>query len=130
MDETKGQPTAMVIKIACLLFSGPILTYGAFKQSGPRSLHGIANSEFSVALKDLEESGLGKGRSVRVGFSSNPVTVFVKEDPDNVRWPTDYCNQTEYHSCYNQPANKRISIAIKRALIEAQFISEDMFPEI
>ncbi|KAK2547347.1 hypothetical protein P5673_032754 [Acropora cervicornis] len=50
MDETKGQPTAMVIKIACLLFSGPILMYRAFKQSGPRSLRGITKSEFSVAF--------------------------------------------------------------------------------
>ena len=107
-----------------------MLTYRAFKQSGPRSLRGIANSEFSVAIKDLEQSGLGNVRSVRVRFSSNPVTVFVKEDTDNVRWPTDYCNQTEYRSRYNQLTNKSISIAIKRALIEAQFIPEDMFPDI
>ena len=65
---------------------------------------------------------------MRVRFPSNPVTVFLKEDPDNVRWPTDYCNQTEYR--YNQPKNKSISIASKRALIEAQFIQEDMFPDI
>ena len=78
------QPTAMVIKTTCLLFSGPILRYRAFKQTGPRSLCGIANSEFSIAIKDLEESGVGKVRSVRVRFSSNPVTVFVKEDADNV----------------------------------------------
>ena len=67
---------------------------------------------------------------MRVRFSSNPVTVFVKEDRDNVRWPTDYCNQTEYHSPYNQLTNKSISIAIRRALIEAQLIPEDMFPDI
>ena len=73
---------------------------------------------------------MGKVRSVRVRFCSNPVIVFVKEDPDNVRWPTYYCNQTEYRSCYNQPTNKSIYIAIKRALIEAQFIPEDMFPDI
>ena len=130
MGDTKEQSTAMVIKTTCLLFSGPILTYRAFQQSGQRSLRGIANSECSVAIKDLEESGLGKVRSVRVRFSSNPVTVFVKEDPDNVRWPTDYCNQTEYRSHCNQPTNKSISIAIKRALIEALFIPEDMFPDI
>ena len=67
---------------------------------------------------------------MRVRFSSNPVTVFVKEEPDNIRWPTDYCNQTEYRSRYNQPTNKSISIAIKRALIEAKFIPEDMFSDI
>lgn len=130
MDETKDQPTAVLIKTACLLFAGPLLTYRAFKQSGPRGVRGIVNSEFSDAINDLQESGLGKVRSVRVRFSSNPVTVFVKEDPDKVPWPTDYCNQTEYRSRYNQPTNKSISIAIKRALIDAQFIPEDMFPDI
>ena len=102
MDETKDQPTAVLIKTACLLFAGPLLTYRAFKQSGPRGVRGIVNSEFSDAINDLQESGLGKVRSVRVRFSSNPVTVFVKEDPDKVPWPTDYCNQTEYRSRYNQ----------------------------
>lgn len=102
MDETKGQPTAMVIKTACLLFAGPLLMHRAFKQSGPHGLPGIANFEFSVARNDLQEFGLGKVRSVRVRFSSNLVTVLVKEDPDKVPWPTDYCNQTEYCSCYNQ----------------------------
>ena len=117
MDETKGQPTVMVIKTACLLFAGPLQTHRAFKQSGPHGLRGIASSEFSDAINDLEISGQGKVRSVRVRFSSNPVTVFVKEDADKAPWPTDYCNQTEYRSRYNQPANNSISIAIKRALI-------------
>jgi len=116
----------MVIKTAFLLFAGPLLTYRALKQSGPCGRGGIANSEFSNAMNDLEESGLGKARSVLVRFSSNPVTVFVKEDPDKVAWPTDYCSQTEYHSHYNQPTNKSISVAIKCALIDAQFIPEDM----
>ena len=63
----------------------------------------------------------------RVRFSSNPVTVFVKEDPDKFPWPT------EYRSRYNQPTNKSIankSIAIKRALIDEHLIPEDMFPGI
>ena len=67
---------------------------------------------------------------VRVRFSSNPVTVFVKEDPDKFPWPTDLSNKTEYRSRYNQPTNKSISIAIKRALIDEHLIPEDMFPGI
>ena len=119
-----------LLKPLVSFFSGPLLTYRAFKHSGPRSLRGIANSEFSVAIKDLEESGPRKVCSGRLRFPSNRVTVFAKEDPDNVRWPTDYCNQTEYRSRYNQPKNKSISIAIKRALIEAQFIPQDIFSNI
>ena len=86
MDEAKGQPTAIIIKTTCLLFAGPLLMYRAFKQSGPHSLCGITNSEFSIAINDLEESGLGMARSVCVCFYSNPVTVFVKEDLDKVPW--------------------------------------------
>ena len=66
MDETKTQPTLMAIKSASLLFSGPLVTFRAFKQSGPRALRGIANSEFGNAIKSLEESGLGKVRTVQV----------------------------------------------------------------
>ena len=71
MDETKGQPTAMVIKTACLLFGGPLLAYRAFKQSGLRGLRGIANSEFSNAMNDLEESGLGSLSTCSFFFKSS-----------------------------------------------------------
>ena len=77
MDETKTQPTLLAIKTACLVFGGPLVTFRAFKQSGPRALRGIANSEFMNAINSLEESGLGKVRIVQVRYVSTPVTVSI-----------------------------------------------------
>ena len=130
MDETKTQPTLMAIKSACLLFGGSLVTFRAFKQSGPRALRGIANSEFMNSINSLEESGLAKVRTVRVRYVSNPVTVFIKEEPDKVNWPTDLCSQSDYRARYNQTANKCVTPAIKRALIDAEFIPQDMFPDV
>ena len=63
----------------------------------------VSPTEFSDAINDLKETGLGKVRSVRVRFSSNPVTVFVKEDRGEVPWPTDFYNQTKYvHAITNR----------------------------
>lgn len=130
MDETKTQPELMAIKSACLLFGGPLVTFRAFKQSGPRALRGIANSEFMNVINSLEESGLGKVRTVQVRYVSNPITVFIKEEPDKVNWPTDLCSQTDYRAKYNLTANKCVTPAIKRALIDAEFIPQDMFPDV
>lgn len=130
MDDTKTQPTLMAIKSACLVFGGPVVTFRAFKQSGPRALRGIANSEFMNVINSLEESGLGKVRTVQVRYVSNPITVFIKEEPDKVNWPTDLCSQTDYRAKYNLTANKCVTPAIKRALIDAEFIPEDMFPDV
>lgn len=130
MDETKTQPTLLAIKTACLVFGGPLVTFRAFKQSGPRALRGIANSEFMNAINSLEESGLGKVRIVQVRYVSTPVTVFIKEEPDKVNWPSDLCTQTDYQARYNLTANKCVTPAIKRALIDAEFIPQDMFPDV
>ena len=130
MDETKTQPTLLAIKTACLVFGGPLVTFRAFKQSGPRALRGIANSEFMNAINSLEESGLGKVRVVQVRYVSTPVTVFIKEEPDKVNWPSDLCTQTDYQAMYNLTANKCVTPAIKRALIDAEFIPQDMFPDV
>ena len=130
MDETKTQPTLLAIKTACLVFGGPLVTFRAFKQSGPRALRGIANSEFTNAINSLEESGLGKVRIVQVRYVSTPVTVFIKEEPDKVNWPSDLCTQTDYQARYNLTANKCVTPAIKRALIDAEFIPQDMFPDV
>ena len=130
MDETKTQPTLLAIKTACLVFGGPLVTFRAFKQSGPRALRGIANSEFMNAINSLEESGLGKVRIVQVRYVSTPVTVFIKEEPVKVNWPSDLCTQTDYQARYNLTANKCVTPAIKRALIDAEFIPQDMFPDV
>lgn len=100
MDDTKKQPTLMAIKSARVLFGGPVVTFWAFKQSGPHALREIANSEFVTAIKSLEESGVGKVCTVQVWYASNPVTVFIKEEPHKVDWPTDLCSQSDYRSKY------------------------------
>ena len=130
MDEEKGQPTSMAIKTACLLFGGPLLTYRAFKQSGLRCLRGIANTEFRNAIQALKESGLGKVHTVQVRYVSNPVTVFSKEDPEKIQWPFELCSQTEYRSRFHQQVNKSITTAIKCALIDADFLPQEIFPDI
>ena len=130
MDETKGQPTLMSIQTACLHFGGPLLTCRAFKQCGPRPLRGIANSEFTEAVNALEQTGQGKVRSFQVRFAPHPVQVFIKQKPENVNWPSDLCSQNDYRSKYNQNADKCISTAIKRALIDANLIPQEMFPDV
>lgn len=82
------------------------------------------------AINSLEESGLGKVRIVQIRYVSTPVTVFIKEEPDKVNWPSDLCTQTDYQARYNLTANKCVTPAIKRALIDAEFIPQDMFPDV
>ena len=130
MDETETEPTLMAIKSACLLFGGSLVTFLAFKQSSPCAFRGITNYEFMNAINSLQESGLGKVRKVQVRCISTPATVFIKEEPGKVNWPTRLCSQTDYRARYNQTANKCVTPAIKRALINAEFIPQDMFPDV
>ena len=115
---------------ACALFGGPVLTYRAFKQSAPRNIRGVANSEFAAAIRGLEEAGVGKVCSVQIPRVTNPVIVFVKEDPDKVQWPNDLCCQTDYRARFHQAVNKSITIGIKRALIASNSVPEGMFADI
>jgi len=82
------------------------------------------------AINSLEEFDLGKVRTLQVRYVSNPNAVFVKEEPEKVNWPTDLCSQSDYRARYNQTANKCITPAIKQALIDAEFIPQDMFPDV
>ena len=92
----------MAIKSVCLLFGGSLVTFHAFKQSSSCTLCGITNSEVINAINSLEESSLGKVRTVQVRYISNPVTVFIKEEPDKLNWLTDLCSQSDYQARYNQ----------------------------
>ena len=82
----------------------------------------MANSEFATAIRDLEEAGVGKVCSVQIPRVTNPVIVFVKEDPDKVQWPKDICGQTDYRARFHQDVNKSITFGIKRALHLLLFI--------
>ena len=115
---------------ACALFGGPVLTYRAFKQSVPRNIRAVANSEFTAAIRGLEEAGVGKVCSVQIPRVTNPVIVFVKEDPDKVQLPKDICYQTDYRTRFHQAVNKTITIGIKRALIASTNVPNGMFADI
>ena len=67
---------------------------------------------------------------MQVRYVSNPFTVFIKEEPDKVNWPTNLCSQSEQRARYNQPANNCVTPDIKRALINAEFTPQDMFSDV
>ena len=51
--------------------------------------------ELAAAIRGPEEAGVGKVCSVQIPHVTNPVIVFVKEDPDKVQWPKVICCQTD-----------------------------------
>ena len=81
-DDTKAQPSALSIKTACVLFAGPVVTFRSFKQGAPRSLRGIADTEFTAAIEDLQNSSWGTVRRLRIPRTANQVKVFVKQEPE------------------------------------------------
>ena len=114
----------LAVMTACALFRGPVLTCRAFQQSAPRNIWGgVAKSEFATAIRGLEEAGVGKVCSVQIPGVTNPVIVFVKEDPDKVQWPKDICCQANYRACFHQAVNRSTTIGIKRALIASKLCS-------
>lgn len=129
-DDTKAQPSALSIKTACVLFAGPVVTFRSFKQGAPRSLRGIADTEFTAAIEDLQNSSWGTVRRLRIPRTANQVKVFVKQEPDDIVWPKQLCSQDEYKLKYQQPSPKSISPAIKRALIANNYANSDLFPDI
>ena len=129
MDDEKPQPTQLAVKTACILFSGPVFTFRAFKQSASRSLRGIAEAEFRDAIVSLESTGMGKIRSFRIPRTANAVTVFVKNEPDNITWPSNLYSQTEYRQRYQLPTHRSVTPAIKRELESKGYVPSGFFSE-
>ena len=129
MDEEKQQPTRLEVKTACILFSGPVVTFRLFKQSASRSLRGIAEPEFRDAIVSLENTGMGKVRSFRIPRTPNPATVFVKNELDNITWPSNLCSQTEYRQRYQLPTYRSVTPAIKRELESRGYVPSGFFCE-
>ena len=81
-------------------------------------LGGVANSELAAAIRGPEEAGVGKVCSVQIPHVTNPVIVFVKEDPDKVQWPKVICCQTDYraqkHHNWNQASINCIELHSRR----------------
>ena len=81
----------------------------SIQAAGPPSLRRNADTLFTDALKPLKESDFSKLHTIPVHFALNPVTVFVKENPDTIQWPTDFCTQSEYKSQFYQELTKSIT---------------------
>ena len=129
LDDEKPQPTALAVKTACILFSGPVFTFRAFKQSATRKLRGIAEAEFRDAIVSLENSGMGQIFSFRIPRTTNPVTVFVKNNPDSITWPCDLCSQTEFRQRYQLPTHRSVTPAIKRGLGSRGYVPSGFFSD-
>lgn len=105
----------------------------SIQAAGPPSLRRIADTLFTDALKALKESDFRKLRTIPVHFSSNPVTVFVKENPDTIQWPTDFCTQSEYKSQFYQQLTKSITAycisqtgLVKHGLVKCRLVERGL----
>ena len=72
------------VKYGILGFPGPVLSYRAFIQSGPRLTRGISNQEFVNATEELKVH-YGRTMNVRVGRASKPTHIFIKRCPVNLK---------------------------------------------
>ncbi|XP_028408491.1 uncharacterized protein LOC114540209 [Dendronephthya gigantea] len=125
-DEERPQPNAGNIKSGILIFPGPVVTYRAFVQSGPRLTRGISNEEFVNATEQLKED-YGHTINVRVARSSKTASLFVKKAPNQFEeWPSEIlCKREEYENSYHRPCHKAISPSIRRLLRQQNILTEE-----
>ena len=112
------------IKVAVLFFSGPVITKRCFKQSAPRPVRGITNSEFLNVLQELEKERFGAIVKVHPTRNSTKETiVFVKNKdlPENVQI-VQKVQKVQYDEKYALPLHGSISQSTKTQLIEKQFL--------
>ena len=120
MEEQRYQPTVGELKLACLLFPGPCLNFRAFRQSGPRRLRSVADTEFKAAVKELCDEGLGTLNSIRVPRAQKAVTIFSKKkpsDPTLEPWTCDMCRKDQYVEKYHNTCHKAITPPMREFLI-------------
>ena len=121
VDAEKKQSTMVNIKVAVLLFPGPVITKRCFKQSAPRPVRGITNSEFLNVLQELEKESFGAVVKVHPTRNSTKETVvFVKNKdlPENVQ----IVQKLQYDEKYALPLHGSISQSTKTQLIEKQLL--------
>ena len=106
------------VKSGILAFLGPMVSYRAFIQSGPRLTRGISNQEFVNATQELKVH-YGQTMNVRVARDSKPTHIFIKRVPSQLEeWPSqDLCTRSDYKSSYNHSCHKSISPSIRRLLL-------------
>lgn len=75
----KKQPSLDDIKVGVLMFPGPVVTKRSFKQSAPRNIRGITESEFLTILETLGKNGYGTLMKLRsTPNARSEILVFVK----------------------------------------------------
>lgn len=120
-------PTISDIKTGLLLFPGKLVTYPAFKSSGPRSLRSTSEDEFRQAVERM--SVFGEVVSLRVPRARKQTVVFVKRKPNLINdedWPTDLSKEN-YDMQYKKPTHVKITPNIRRLVSEvAGLCAEDI----
>ncbi len=114
------------VKSGILVFPGPVVTYRAFVQSGPRLTRGISNQEFINATEQLKIE-YGHTMNVRVARSSKSTHIFVKKTPSQfAEWPSGVlCTRSDFENNYNRPCHKAISASIRRLLLNQNLLTEE-----
>ena len=85
------------MKLGILVFPGPVVTYRAFIQSGPRLTRGISNQEFISVTEQLKIE-YGHTINVRIARSLKPMHIVVKRKPSQfAEWPGDVsCTSSDF----------------------------------
>ena len=112
------------LNVAVLLFPGTVVTKHVFKQSAPRKVCGIANSESVNALESLEKENCGiilKVHSFKLSSKETIVLVKTKGLPEAV----SYVDKNEYHKKYALTLHKAISESTKIQLMEKGLLACD-----
>ena len=114
------------VKSGILGFPGPVVSYRAFIQSGPRLTRGISNEEFVKATEELRVH-YGQTMNVRVARASKPTHIFIKKAPSQFEeWPSqDLCTRSDYESSYNRSCHKAISPSVRRLLLSQNLITQE-----
>ena len=116
VDAEKNSQQWKILRLLCCFF-----LKRCFKQSAPRPVRGITNSEFLNVLQELEKERFGAIVKVHPTRNSTKETiVFVKNKdlPENVQ----IVQKVIYDEKYALPLHGSISQSTKTQLIEKQFL--------
>ena len=127
-DSPRPQPTTADVKTVILLFSGPVVTYRAFRQCAPRFVRGSTKQEYEAAVEQLKPQ-LGSVMSVRVARIAQAIKVFVKRQPNAFpSWPYAHlCKANDYATKFHLPVHKTITKNVKDFLLRQQVITQEQY---
>ena len=112
---------------ACLLKTpGPVSTYVACRDSGPRQLRKLPKEVYEYACYSLESDDLAEVISVVV--TGRMVMVLIKKPPDEVedilQMNPDLCTVEEYSKKFKLLPPVNIKKTIRRELIARGYVTE------